>query len=107
MTVRESRLGSSGATQERNVPQVTLTVTHEAGLHARPAALFVEMCNHFRSDITVASAGRSVNGKSILGVLTLGVHKSGAITVSAEGDDAEAALEHLQRLVESNFEVTA
>jgi phosphocarrier protein len=106
MTVGESGLGSGGTPQERDVPQVTLTVTHEAGLHARPASLFVEMCSRFRSDITVASAGRSVNGKSILGVLTLGVHKGGAITVSAEGDDAEAALEHLQRLVESNFEVT-
>jgi phosphocarrier protein len=106
MTVREVRLGSSGTTQERDVPH---DIDRDPrGRAARQAGLlFVEMCSRFRSDITVASAGRSVNGKSILGVLTLGVHRSGAITVSAEGDDAEAALEHLQRLVESNFEVTA
>lgn len=83
----------------------TLKIRHEAGLHARPASLFVKTSNRFACDIEVVYDGREVNAKSILSVLTLGAGQDAVVTVRAEGEDAEEALEALAHLVESNFEV--
>ena len=87
------------------MPEITLTVRHEAGLHARPAALFIQTAAQFESDIKVSYGGREVNAKSILSVLTLGANQGAVVTVRAEGGDADAALGALQTLVESDFEV--
>jgi phosphotransferase system HPr (HPr) family protein len=92
-------------TEEDNVPEITLTVTHEVGLHARPAALFVKRAGQFGADVRVSHDEKEANAKSILQVLTLGVEQDDEITVCAEGDDAEEALEALKTLVESDFEV--
>lgn len=86
--------------------QIRLVVRHPVGLHARPAAQFVQTANKYRSAITVANAthgGAPVNGKSILGVLTLGVNQGFEIDVTADGPDAAQAIEALKALVESNF----
>jgi phosphotransferase system HPr (HPr) family protein len=88
------------------MPAITLTVVHQAGLHARPAAQFVKLANSFACNITVRNltvAKPSVNAKSVLGVLTQGVNQGHQIAVEAEGEDAEAALEALRQLVEGNF----
>ena len=87
------------------MPEITLTVRHEAGLHARPASLFVQTARQFDSDIKVSHDEREANAKSILNVLTLGAAQGAVITVCAEGGDADEALEALKTLVESNFEV--
>jgi len=87
------------------MPEITLTVRHEAGLHARPAALFIQTAAQFESDIKVSYGGREVNAKSILSVLTLGANQGAVVTIQAEGGDADAALVALQALVESNFEI--
>lgn len=87
------------------MPEITLTVTHELGLHARPAALFVKTAGQFDADLRVSHDETEVNAKSILQVLTLGVEQDNEITVRAEGDGAEDALEALKTLVESDFEV--
>jgi phosphotransferase system HPr (HPr) family protein len=87
------------------MPEITLTVRHEAGLHARPAALFIQTAAQFESDIKVSYGGREVNAKSILSVLTLGANQGAVVTIRAEGGDADAALVALQALVESNFEI--
>ena len=87
------------------MPEITLTVHHEAGLHARPAALFVQTATQFESAIKVSYDGREVNAKSILSVLTLGANRGAVVTIHAEGGDADAALRALQALVENNFEV--
>jgi len=85
---------------------VTLVVRNKVGLHARPAAVFVRTANAFKSVITVqnlTTGSESVNAKSILMVLTLGVEKDHTILVTANGsDDAEAAAA-LQELVDSRF----
>ncbi len=85
------------------MPEVKIIVNHKVGLHARPAATFVKAANQFKSNIQVATAERSVNAKSILSVLTLGVNQGTEITINAEGEDAETALQALVALVEDNF----
>jgi phosphocarrier protein HPr len=85
------------------LPQITLTVHHKVGLHARPAALFVQTAKKFNCDITVTYGEREANAKSILKVLTLGVNQGAVITIRAEGEDAEQSLETLEALIEDNF----
>jgi phosphocarrier protein HPr len=85
------------------MPEITLTVTHEVGLHARPASVFVQTAAKFSSDIEVTHGETTANAKSILAVLTLGAHKDAEIIIKAEGEDAEDALSALQELVLNNF----
>jgi phosphocarrier protein HPr len=85
------------------MPETTLTVYHEVGLHARPAARFVQTAKQFKSDIKVAHGEREANAKSILTVLTLGVNQGAVITIRAEGEDADQALAALVALIENNF----
>jgi phosphotransferase system HPr (HPr) family protein len=85
------------------MPETKVTIIHEAGLHARPAAMFVQTAAKFSSDIDVTHGETTANAKSILGVLTLGAHKGAEITIKAEGDDTEEALQALEQLVLDNF----
>ena len=86
-----------------------IVVNNKVGLHARPASLFVQEANKFSSDIQVSckdpdsGENRDANAKSILGILTLGVYQGMEIHIKAEGDDEEAAVEALIKLVEANF----
>ena len=74
-------------------------VKNKLGLHARPAALFVQAANKFDSRITVEKDNDKVNGKSIMGVLMLGAERGSSIIIEAEGQDAEMAILELERLV--------
>lgn len=85
------------------MPELSLTIKHKVGLHARPASLFVREAAKFQANITVLYDGKEANAKSILSVLALGVNQGAQITLRAEGPDADAALQALQALVESNF----
>ncbi len=76
-----------------------LTVKNKSGLHARPAALFVQVANKFDSRITVRRDEEEVNGKSIMGILMLGAEKGSLIIIEAEGEDAQAALEELEKII--------
>jgi len=76
-----------------------IKVRNKQGLHARPAALFVQLANKFSSAITVSKDGQDVNGKSIMGILMLAAEKGSEILITAEGDDAREALEALEELV--------
>lgn len=83
-----------------------IQVPHPAGLHARPASLFVQTANKFSSDISVQNLtdhSDVVNAKSILNVLTLGVMKDHEIEITADGDDAEEALKAFKALIQDNF----
>lgn len=85
---------------------VQLTVNHEVGLHARPAAMFVQKASAFQAQIKVRNVSRAsgpVDAKSILGVLTLGVEQGDEIEILAEGPDEREALQALSELVRSNF----
>lgn len=66
------------------------------GLHARPAAVFVQIANKFDSNIVVRRAAEEVNGKSIMGILMLGVDNGCEITLTVDGADAESSLKELE-----------
>ena len=86
-----------------------VTVEQEAGLHARPASAFVEAAGEFDSEITVARAeegesgdpetGSAVDAGSMLAVTGLGIEHGEAVRLTAEGPDAEAALDALTELL--------
>ncbi len=83
--------------------ELTLTLRNKVGLHARPAALFVQAAKGFKSTIKVSKDERTVDAKSILSVLTLGAESGAVITLHATGEDEERAIEALQNLIASNF----
>ena len=79
------------------------TIPNKYGLHARPAAEFVKLANRFASDVRVRKEEVEVSGKSIMGVMMLAAECGSTITVTAAGDDAEAAIEAIRTLVASGF----
>lgn len=81
----------------------TFTIVNTLGLHARAAAQLVQTANRFQSEVLVDKQGTRVNGKSIMGVLTLAAAKGTQITVSCDGVDAETALATLAKLIETGF----
>lgn len=82
------------------------TIMNEVGLHARPAAQFVQLAAKFNSDIQISKLSdesKWVNAKSILSVLTLAVSKGQQIVIQVNGEDEAAAAESLRQLIESDF----
>ena len=88
------------------MPRAEIAVHHEVGLHARPAALFVKLAASFPCEVkvrNVSSGSQSVNAKSILSVLSIGVNSGDTIAIETSGDQADEALVALQELVRGNF----
>ena len=81
----------------------TLILKNELGLHARAAVKIVNVAKQYVCDIFLERDGIIVNGRSILGIMTLACPKGGALTVTAEGEDAEAAVAALEKLIENRF----
>jgi phosphocarrier protein HPr len=81
----------------------SIIVQNKVGLHARPAALFVQAAMEHQSRITVTSGEKSGNAKSIISILALGVQQNDKITINADGPDEMEALTALTKLVEDNF----
>lgn len=81
----------------------TFTIINKLGLHARAAAKFVNMASQFESDIQVTRNGRTVNGKSIMGLMMLAAAKDTEISVSADGADAEQAMQDIEALINDFF----
>jgi phosphocarrier protein len=78
-------------------------IQNRLGLHARAAARFVHMANRFHARVTLARDGRTMDGKSILGILLLAASHGSWVDLAAEGDDEAAAVEALRALVEGGF----
>ncbi|AEH48786.1 phosphocarrier protein HPr [Parageobacillus thermoglucosidasius] len=68
------------------------TVTSESGIHARPATILVQTASKFNSDLNLEYNGKTVNLKSIMGVMSLGIPKGAQIKITAEGADAADAM---------------
>ena len=79
-----------------------VTIKNKTGLHARPAAVFVQLANKFDSEITVRKGRQKVNGKSIMGILMLAAGQGQEVIISAEGPDAEKAVLELEKILLSN-----
>jgi phosphotransferase system HPr (HPr) family protein len=77
----------------------TVIVKSKQGLHARPAAMFVQIANKYESRITIIRDEERVNGKSIMGILMLGAEQGCQITIEADGKDAEQAIAELEKIV--------
>ena len=82
----------------------TVTIVNALGLHARAAARFVHHAGQFKSQIKITRGSRTVDGKSILGLLLLAAPRGATLEISAEGPDAAAALEALSALVARGFD---
>ena len=78
-------------------------INNKVGLHARPATFFAQLAQEYESDINVIFDDKTVNAKSVMGLLSLGITESVVITITADGSDEEEALKNLTALVESNF----
>jgi phosphocarrier protein len=83
----------------------TVTVASSVGLHARPASLFAQAAAKVGVPVTLTSeSGKSVNAASILGVLSLGIGHGETVTISAEGDGADEALDTLADVLNTDLD---
>ena len=78
-------------------------ISNKLGLHARPSAQLTQTAARFAADIHISRAGRRVNAKSIMGVMMLAAGQGSAVTVEAEGEDAEQAVQAIGRLIDEGF----
>jgi len=81
-----------------------VTIRNRAGMHARPAALLVKTASAYAAQVYIEKDGERVNGKSIMGVITLGATYNSQLKVIADGPDEAAALDAMERLFENRFE---
>lgn len=86
--------------QERKI-----TIKNKLGLHARPAAMFVQIANKFDATIKVSKGDQTVNGKSIMGILMLEANQGSVVILSADGHDCTQAIEELSALLLTDIDV--
>lgn len=85
------------------MPSGTVTIPNELGLHARAAARLVERANGFESEVRLSHRDRTVNGKSIMGVLMLAAARGAELTIETTGPDEDEALDGVMSLVKDGF----
>ncbi len=81
----------------------TFTVKNKLGLHARPAALFVQTTNKFRSSVKVAKGEVEVDGKSIMGLMMLAAEEGSKVRIVANGEDEKDVLQAIEQLFQAKF----
>ena len=86
------------------MPRADVEIINKLGLHARASAKLTQIASSFSCEIWLLRNGRRVNAKSIMGVMMLAAGKGSTVTVDAEGEDAEAALAALQKLIADKFD---
>lgn len=84
---------------------ISIKLINEEGLHARPAAIFVQVASKFSSDIWLESQGKKIDGKSIIGIMSLGAFHGEDVIISAKGIDSKEAVEALKALIINEFKV--
>ena len=105
MNITEICSASSACMSMSDSPraQGQLTLINIQGLHARAAAVFVRALSGLRAEVTVSWQDRTVNGRSMLELMTLGAPRGSVLTIAVSGVDAEAALAALTKVVENRF----
>ncbi|MCL5019551.1 MAG: HPr family phosphocarrier protein [Patescibacteria group bacterium] len=83
--------------------QVEIEIINESGLHARPSSVLVKTASKFKSNISLAKDGLEVNGKSILGVMSIAAEKGSKIVLRIDGEDEQLALDTLLQLAQMGF----
>ena len=78
-------------------------IVNEVGLHARPATFFIQKANTYKSSIWIEKEYRRVNAKSLHGVLSMGIVKGTLVTLIADGDDENEALNGLEKLIQAEL----
>ena len=88
---------------EISMTEETLTIENKTGIHARPASIFVQTATKFKSKVQIKAKGKTVDAKSILMIMSMGLVKGTEITICADGPDEADAVKALKDLVESKF----
>lgn len=83
--------------------EMTYVVKDALGIHARPAGLLVKLASGFKSSITIDSGAKKADAKRIMAVMSMGVKQGTEVTVTAEGDDEDAAIEAIQAFFAENL----
>ncbi|MFW6022427.1 MAG: HPr family phosphocarrier protein [Halanaerobiaceae bacterium] len=83
--------------------ETEIKIKNKTGLHARPAAIFVETADRFTSEVELVFDGITVNAKSIIGVLSLGIGNDDKVTLRITGSDEKEALEKIVEVVNNKF----
>lgn len=78
-----------------------VVVNKEHGLHARPATIFVQMANKFNSSVRIKKGEETMDGKSIIALLSLGINKGMPVTLIIEGSDSQEAMAELKKFLEA------
>lgn len=86
------------------MPEITVQIRNEAGMHARPSALLVQTASKFKADVKVEKDGREVDGRSIMGLMTLAAKEGSTLTLRAKGEDATQVLAEMKALIDNGFE---
>ena len=83
--------------------ETKVIIKSKLGLHARPAALMVQTANRFKCEVEILKGRQKVNGKSIMGIMTLAAGEGTPLTIRTNGEDAAAAMEEIVKLIANNF----
>jgi phosphocarrier protein HPr len=83
--------------------EIQITIKNPTGLHARPAAQFVQKAASFKSKVKIAGNNKAADGKSILAVMGMGLKQNSQIIITADGEDEEDCIKELEKLIKSNF----
>lgn len=83
--------------------QENVTIENKTGIHARPASIFVQTANKFKSKVQIQAKGKTVDAKSILMIMSMGLVKGTEMTIIADGEDEADAVKALKDLVNSKF----
>ena len=83
--------------------QKTITIENKTGIHARPASIFVQTATKFKSKIQLQAKGKTIDAKSILMIMSMGLVKGTEVTIIADGPDEAEAVKALKDLIESKF----
>jgi phosphocarrier protein len=86
------------------MPERTVTIASAHGLHARPASLFVQAVTASGLPVKLTKGDKTLNGASILGVISLGIEHGDEVTLSTEGDNADAVLDQLAEILTTDFD---
>ena len=86
------------------MPSANITIINKLGLHARAAAKFVKLASRFSSNIDLVRDNRTVNGKSIMGIMMLAASQGSELVLQVDGDDADEALTALTELINNRFD---